>query len=1500
MVTHHDGKPVPKVIDFGIAKATNQKLTEKTVFTRYAHLIGTPAYMSPEQAELSDLDIDTRSDIYSLGVLLYELLTGTTPFSEEELRKAGYIEMQRVIREQEPAKPSTKLSTLGETLTDIAKHRGCTPDLLRKVVRGDLDWIVMKSLEKGRARRYETASGLAEDIRRHLEHEPVLARGPNASYRLCKFLRRHRSQTIAALVAVLLAGAAVVVLSLWNRDRAQLAEAEGFRDRGILSQAREQYAKAEREAALETIKPILQSKQVGPEAQLLRAGILVDNRRSDEAVTILESLLGERPEIAGTAHALLARILWETGSPNAEKLKEIEEHRRQAEALLPETAEAYFLRAMTAMTIREQLATLDKALQLDPSHYESRRLRAFTYYASRKYEKMEDDALVMAVSRPRDPVGCSLRAVALRELGHYQEAMAEYDSALALTSKADPQRVDLSAQRSETLLRIGDHERVIADAQECLKLWPGKPVFQYHIFCALTALGEYEKASTLFRQIIRPGHEARRKFQDWCMKYVSDALAAGRVWHPADRAPEGPAFLSMLEAEETYRGLSAKGHRVTTDGFSGRWSTDGKKLAFSLGVHGYSGVAVFDPGTRQTELLIVPGKDPRWSPDGKRIAFVRDCQALRLEELATIERKSQHRAVAEEEVWIMNADGSEPRRLVRGSWPSWCPDSTTIYYQSRADNMLCSIPAQGLDGKPRQIMKCASSVPSVSPDGRRVAYLEGASLKVKDLATQALAAEWPAPSAMWGGIAWSPTGRELCLGGRNDGDDRTGLWIYSLGRSEPLRVLDGPITVGSWSPDGTKLEFCLAPPYFEIWAVGLDPNVSTIEALGPGQRLDEHFREMVALYTRRIETDPQDASAYSGRAHYYDCLHDRPKATADMRRWSAVLSREQCAGSPFGRPPDFIRVFNLPFDGQIILSAQRLSNETPVMSVAFGQKGRWEMKLFEIPMFVMSLFGLGLFPGIDTPPACAHFTFGEPVNLETVIPVLDGMTDMISCFTRDGLEMHIKSYRTGGYGEVDCCVLRRGSIDEEWGPLENLGPSINTANNEGVHSISADGLTLYLDSDRPGGHGGFDIYMSTRATRKDPWGSPVNMGPKINSSAGEGHPAISADGLELYFISGRSSGYGEGDIYVTRRASTNDPWGEAVNLGPAVNSAYSEFDICLSPDGLLLLFSDEPQLTPRPGGYGGCDMWVTRRASRSDPWQTPVNLGPKVNGPRVEGGPRVSNDGRVFYFWSGEASDTFDNWQVPILPVVDFNGDGKVDEKDQAILKAHWSENYPLCDIGPFAWGDGVVDANDLVVLSEYMGKKLVDPTLLAHWSLDETEGAVAHDGAGKSDGGVVGSPAWLPTGGRVGGALQFDGKDDLLIIAQAVPTLEQGAFSVVAWVKGGAPGQVVLCRSNGAKWLYLNPADGCLATELKNPAGGSVPLVSTAVIADGQWHRIGLVWDGEYRILYADEKEVARDTQSELTTTEGGFMIGAGTSPGTFWSGLIDDVRIYDRVVQP
>ncbi|HSV99969.1 MAG TPA: protein kinase [Sedimentisphaerales bacterium] len=845
MVTHHDGKPVPKVIDFGIAKATNQRLTEKTLFTRYAHLIGTPAYMSPEQAELSDLDIDTRTDIYSLGVLLYELLTGTTPFSEEELRKAGYVEMQRVIREQEPVKPSTRIRTAHVAQPPSAGRTGVTPEgggatgvphTPYQQVRGDLDWIVMKTLEKDRSRRYDTAGGLAEDIRRHLEHEPVLARGPGVAYRLRKFLRRHRVQ-VAIIVVVAAAAVAVgSILSMWNRDRTQLAEAEGFKHRGILSQAREQYAKAEREAALATIYPIRKSKHVGPEARLLEATILVDNRQPKEAMAVLGGLLNEKPEVAGAAHSLLARILWESGSSDAQKLAEIEEHRKKAEALLPETAEAYFLRAMTALTVKEQLASLDKALELDPGHYESRRLRAYPYYASRKYDRLRDDALVMTILRPRDPLGHSLRAAALRELSQHREAIVEYDNALALTGRGEAQHAELCIQRCETLLRMQNFERVIAEAQECLQVWQDKPIFQYYIFCGLTGLGEYEAATTLFRQITSAGYGARSKFQDWCAKYVFDTLESGRSWHPADREPTGAAFLPMVEAEETYRGLAAKGWRVTTNGFSAAWSPDGTKLAFSLGVQGRSGVAIFDPATKETDLLIVPGKDPRWSPDGRYLAFVRDREGLRPEELAAAGDEGKQPPETGEQVWLMNADGTEPRCLTQGSWPSWGCDSEHLYYLSRGDGMLCSLALVGQTAKPKRILTCSNVLPSVSPDNRQVAYFEGGSLKIKDLASQSSVATCPLACLSWGVTAWSLTGNEICLGGGNPAKQPAGLWFYDLMSREFSRVLDGPIQSVSWSPTGADLAFSVGSPYQEIWVAALQPGVSPAEVLGPRRR----------------------------------------------------------------------------------------------------------------------------------------------------------------------------------------------------------------------------------------------------------------------------------------------------------------------------------------------------------------------------------------------------------------------------------------------------------------------------------------------------------------------------------------------------------------------------------------------------------------------------------------------------------------------------------------
>lgn len=251
-------------------------------------------------------------------------------------------------------------------------------------------------------------------------------------------------------------------------------------------------------------------------------------------------------------------------------------------------------------------------------------------------------------------------------------------------------------------------------------------------------------------------------------------------------------------------------------------------------------------------------------------------------------------------------------------------------------------------------------------------------------------------------------------------------------------------------------------------------------------------------------------------------------------------------------------------------------------------------------------------------------------------------------------------------------------------------------------------------------------------------------------------------------------------------------------------------------------------------------------------------------------------------------------------PPPDFNGDGIVDIKDLLRLIQSWGKADPLVDIAPTPLGDGKIDAADLEVLMRYWSQEISDPTLIAHWRLDEMDGIVAGDSAGVDDGMLVGGPVWQPMGGQIAGALQLDGVNDCLTIATGLDPAA-GPFSVFAWIKGGAPGQVILSQAGGANWLTVD-TDGSLATELRQSGRQGKPLASTAYIADGAWHRVGLIWDGSNRILCVDDIEVARDVQVSLTGSYKGLYLGAGSTlaAGTFWAGLIDDVRIYDRAVQP
>src|SRR5262249_11016050 len=248
LVTLYDGRPVPKVIDFGIAKATEQRLTERTLFTQHGQIVGTFEYMSPEQAEMGGLDIDTRSDVYSLGVVLYELLTGSTPLTHRRLREASYTELLRMIREEEPEKPSTRLSHSGETLASIAAQRKTEPARLSKLVRGELDWIVLKALEKDRTRRYESASAFAADVQHYLNDEAVQACPPAAWYRFGKLARRHKGAFLTAsavAVAVLLAvGSLVSAVLVLAASNAQVTKEQQQTQEALEREKKTSYARS--------------------------------------------------------------------------------------------------------------------------------------------------------------------------------------------------------------------------------------------------------------------------------------------------------------------------------------------------------------------------------------------------------------------------------------------------------------------------------------------------------------------------------------------------------------------------------------------------------------------------------------------------------------------------------------------------------------------------------------------------------------------------------------------------------------------------------------------------------------------------------------------------------------------------------------------------------------------------------------------------------------------------------------------------------------------------------------------------------------------------------------------------------------------------------------------------------------------------------------------------------------------------------------------------------
>jgi hypothetical protein len=534
----------------------------------------------------------------------------------------------------------------------------------------------------------------------------------------------------------------------------------------------------------------------------------------------------------------------------------------------------------------------------------------------------------------------------------------------------------------------------------------------------------------------------------------------------------------------------------------------------------------------------------------------------------------------------------------------------------------------------------------------------------------------------------------------------------------------------------------------------------------------------------------------------------------------------------------------------------------------------------------------------------ADFIFGEPVNLGSVLNTTAAEGGM--CISPDDLTLYFStgysgSVRPGGHGGEDIWMATRTSPNEAWGTPVNLGAPINSSASEAFASISLDGLTLYFcdffyGTARPGGVGGKDLWMSTRTSWNDPWSTPVNMGSVINSTGDDITPTTSADGLTLIFASNRGSGGWQYDLWMSTRTNTDSEWSTPVNMGPTINSTSYDGAANLSSDGLTLFFASN-----RPGGMGSDDIWMAVRKTVNDPWEPPINLGSVINTNVDDTAPAISSDGRTLYFDSPRPGGfgSYDLLQASITPIVDFNGDGIIDISDLVIIIENWGTDETLCDIGPMPWGDGIVDRADLEVLMDYWGQEVNDPTLIAYWPLDETEGDIAYDSIGENDGTLYGEPLWQPEGGMVDGALELNGTNDY-ISTNPVAKLTSGPFSVFAWIKGGAPGQAIISQVNSANLIMADASEGKLATEFASRRAVET-LVSEVVITDGDWHRVALIWDGTQKVLYEDDIEVALKT-GDAGISEDGLYIGAGKNleEGSFFSGLIDDVRIYNRVIVP
>ena len=1195
-VIHRDLKPSniiispdgqPHILDFGLAKALLEE-DESLMVSVEGQIAGTPAYMSPEQAAGHHSQLDTRTDVYSLGVILYELLTGQSPHD---------------------------LSfSMFDLLRQIASGNIRRPRQVDKSIDSELEALLLKALAHNPEERYASAGALAKDIANYLDEEPLDAHVPTTFYFLRKKAFKYKKQVgIASAILVILF---VTVIVTYTRIVGQ---------RAVLRAAQERNKSLETELADLRTK-ILSGNKEEVEAALgvLEEKYLAAQRRAEGLQQKLERTIIPAGRVTSDAGFYFGNPV-NLGEPINTP------YRDAAPSFSVDGLEMYFCSTRDGGfgdKKTEDIWVARRATKQDPWESPVNLGATVNTFSKEFMSFLSADGLILLFASDRDG-GYGRCDLYMIERATIDGPWSEPEN-LGPVINSETEDVDPTISSDGLVLYFssnrdsgyGRGDIWITTRETRQNPW-GPPV---NLGSTINSTSQENMPfiSTDGLKLLfvsdRPGGYGNRDI------YISRRATIDQPWSE-------PVNLGPIVNRSAHDDLPFL-------------SPDGSALYFNSRRPG--GFGDFDIW----KVSILPAIDftfgkperlgagintqyedasPDISPDGLELYF----------------HSNRPGGYGEADIWVVR------RATTRDQWSE--PENLGPVINTDADELISDISYDGLE-----------------------LYL----------------LDWPAP--------------------RPGGYGNSDIWVSSRATTKDPwgpAVNLGP-TLNSQADD------CDA----SISADGLTLYFISNRG-GEQQRIQDHD---IFVTTRATRQDPWSAPVNLGavvNSSYCDCrpsisaddltlmfVSDRPGGFGDR---DIYITRRTAVDQPWSEPINLGPTINSRwFDCSPCISqdGSTLFFESD-RDGGLGLRDLWQAPVISVrqksekrPVRVL-----------------AGFAFGEPVNLGSVVnsPYYDDSP----CFSADGLELYFYSERPGGYGNGDTWVTRRATMHNPWGEPVNLGPQFNSA--EGADSapaISHDGLEMYLmdyEHQRPGGRGGSDLWVARRTKISDPWESPLNLGPPVNSPFHEANPSISYDGLTLYFDSDRTGGYGNFDIWVTTRVTKQSPWRETVNLGPTINTATYDAEPFISNDGLVLLFTSS-----RAGSYGTYDMFITRRTTTDQPWLEPVNLGSIVNSSGPEENPTISPDGSALLF-EAERPGGFggrDIWLAPIIPLVDFNDDGKVDINDLEIFIRYWDSDEPRFDIAPLPFGDGRVDEQDLKLLVDYWGLRGIDPTLLEYLAQKGTQ----------------------------------------------------------------------------------------------------------------------------------------------------------------------------------